>query len=544
MKKLLKIERGNLDIYQKVIDVYNLLGDEDKLRNKYLELGGIYREKNMYDFALDIYQRLISLDGNDVEAREKMADILLSQSKKKEAIYQYIAVANMYTSKGQIKEVVDIYQKMLKIEPEELLTHTKLAETYAQLEMNDKAIQEYLLIAEMYLNKKLWNNAIESYEAITTLAPDHLDAHLKLSQLYMQNGMSSKAIEANLLITDIYLNQNKLEEAMEMAQNVIGAEPQHVLAREKLIEVYHKKGLTEKAISDCQALAEILLKKNNPDKAIETYEKILQMEPKNFEIHYKVADLYEKKGFTSKGIHEYIVIAEMFMQDENYERSVEAYRKALELDQNNIEARYQLALLLSDKMNNMDKALEEFEMIRRLSPTHVDALQHLVMGYVKTGRLQQAIQISKELKNKEILSQVIGQFKKAVDGNPDDYESRYNLGVIYKEFGDLENAIEQFQSLLKCPEKLLEAYNMLGLCFEQMGMGNLAINQFKKGLSSTGYSDEAYQELRYNLGLLYERRGMIKEAIDIYQQVFAVDIKYRDVSQRIQQLEEQLKGVS
>ena len=144
----------------------------------------------MYDFALDIYQRLISLDGNDVEAREKMADILLSQSKKKEAIYQYIAVANMYTSKGQIKEVVDIYQKMLKIEPEELLTHTKLAENLMHsFEMNDKAIQEYLLIAEMYLNKKLWNNAIESYEAITTLAPDHLDAHLKLSQLYMQNGM-------------------------------------------------------------------------------------------------------------------------------------------------------------------------------------------------------------------------------------------------------------------------------------------------------------------------------------------------------------------
>ena len=33
----------------------------------------------------------------------------------------------------------------------------------------------------------------------------------------------------------------------------------------------------------------------------------------------KLPDLYEKKGFTSKGIHEYIVIAEMFMQDENYE---------------------------------------------------------------------------------------------------------------------------------------------------------------------------------------------------------------------------------
>jgi len=543
-EKILSIEKGNLDIYQKIIDVYNLLGNEDKLRSKYMELGNLYRDSNMYDSALDIYQRLISLDSNDVEAREKMADILLTQDKKKEAIYQYISVANMYTSKGQIKEVVDIYQKMLKIEPEELLTHTKLAETYAQLNMKDKAIQEYLLIAEIYLNKKLWQNAIDSYEAITRLAPDHLDAHLKLSQLYMQHGMSSKAIEANLLTIDIYLNQEKLDQAMEMAQNIIGAEPEHVLAREKLIEVYHRKGLIEKALADSQNLAEIFLKKNSSDKAIETYEKILQMEPRNYEIHYRVAELYEKKGFTSKGIHEYIVIAEMFMKDEEYEKAMEAYRKALELDQNNIEARYHLGILLSDRMNNIQAALEEFEVIRRLSPAHMDTIQRLVMGYIKTGSLQQAIQISKELKNKEILGQIIDRFKKAVDDNPDDYESRYNLGVIYKEFGDLENAIEQFQSLLKCPEKLLEAYNMLGLCFEQMGMGNLAINQFKKGLSSSSYPDEAYQELRYNLGLLYERRGMLKEAIDVYQQAYAVDIKYRDVAQRIQQLEGQLRGLS
>jgi tetratricopeptide (TPR) repeat protein len=82
---------------------------------------------------------------------------------------------------------------------------------------------------------------------------------------------------------------------------------------------------------------------------------------------------------------------------------------------------------------------------------------------------------------------------------------------------------------------------MLGLCFEQMGMGNLAINQFKKGLSSEGYKDVDYKELRYNLGLLYERRGMIKEALGMYEEIFGVDIKYRDVTQRIQHLEEQLK---
>ncbi|MEQ8168567.1 MAG: tetratricopeptide repeat protein [Candidatus Eremiobacterota bacterium] len=534
-------ETDRMNIYHQMIELYNLTGNEEGLRGKYLELGQIYKENNIYDSALDIYQRLIALDCDDVIARENMAEILLTQDKKRESIYQYIAVANIYSSKGQIKEVVDIYQKMLKIEPEGLLTHTKLADTYAQLGMNDKAIEEYLLIAEMYLDKKLYNNAIESYEAITRLSPEHLDAHVKLSQLYMKSGMSSKAIEENLVIADIYINQGKYDQAMEMAQNVIGAEPTHITAREKLIEVYRRKDLGEKAIAECQNLSEIFLKKNDLDKAIELYEKILQIEPKNYDVHYKLAELYEKKGFTSKAMQEYMSMAEIYSNDGNYSNAIEAYHKVLSLDQNNLEARYQLGVLLADKNNDLEGALQEFELIRRLSPTHIDALQRLTAGYIKLGKLQQAIQVSKDLKNKEILGDIVDRYKVAIDKNPDDFEARYNLGIIYKEFGDLENAIEQFQSLVKCPEKLLDAYNMLGLCFEQMGMGNLAINQFKKGLSSEGYRDIDYKELRYNLGLLYERRGMIKEALAMYEEIFGVDIKYRDVTQRIQHLEEQLK---
>ncbi|MEQ8188336.1 MAG: tetratricopeptide repeat protein [Candidatus Eremiobacterota bacterium] len=537
-----KEEHDRINIYHQMIELYNLTGNSNGLRTKYLELGQLYKENNIYDSALDIYQRLIALDSEDVIARENMAEILLTQDKKRESIYQYISVANIYSSKGQIKEVVDIYQKMLKIEPEGLLTHTKLADTYAQLGMNDKAIQEYLLIAEMYLDKKLYNNAIESYEAITRLAPEHLDAHVKLSQLYMKSGMSSKAIEENLVIADIYINQGKYDQAMEMAQNVIGAEPTHITAREKLIEVYRRKDLGEKAIAECQNLSEIFLKKNDLDKAIELYEKILQIEQKNYDVHYKLAELYEKKGFSSKAMQEYISMADIYSNDGDYSKAIEAYHKVLSLDQNNLEARYQLGVLLADKNNDLEGALQEFELIRRLSPTHIDALQRLTAGYIKLGKLQQAIQVSKDLKNKEILGDIVDRYKIAIDKNPDDFEARYNLGIIYKEFGDLENAIEQFQSLVKCPEKLLDAYNMLGLCFEQMGMGNLAINQFKKGLSSEGYKDIDYQELRYNLGLLYERRGMIREALAMYEEIFGVDIKYRDVTQRIQHLEEQLKS--
>ena len=77
---------------------------------------------------------------------------------------------------------------------------------------------------------------------------------------------------------------------------------------------------------------------------------------------------------------------------------------------------------------------------------------------------------------------------------------------------------------------------MLALCFEEMGMANLAINQYKKGLSSEGYDEIDYQKLRYNLGLLYERRGMMKDALQVYEEILSLDIEYEDVKSRVEMI--------
>jgi len=540
-EKILVLDRDNIDVYRRSIDIYNLMGDKNELRARYLNLGEVYKQRNSYDAALDVYQRLIALNNEDMDARKNMADLLFFLDKKKEAIYQYILLAGLYTSQGKANEVVDIYERMLEIDPWDLLTHTKLAEAYAVLNIKNKAIDEYLVIADLYLKKKLWNNAIETYEKIRSIDPEYLDARMKLSELYMKSGMSGKSISEILMIVDVYIAQDEPDCAMEMVQKVIGAEPEYVSAREKLVEIYLKKGLKDKAIAEYENLSEILLKKNHVEKTILVYEKLLELDPKRCSIYYKLAGLYEKNGKIDNATGKYILLAAIFAEEGEYDRAIEAYENVLRLDSNNIEARYEKARILFDEKKDITKSLEELEFIIRIDPGHSDTLSRLIRGYIKIGDIEKVISLSRDTGNKKLINQLVAEYKEIIDGNPKDSEARYTLGTVYKEAGDLENAVEQFQILLKSPEKLLDSYNMLALCFEQMGMSNLAINQYKKGLATGGYKDEEYQKLRYNLGLLYERKGMIKEALGVYEQIIAIDIKYRDVSRRIQDLEERLK---
>lgn len=533
-EKILELDKENTDIYSKIIDIYNLMEDKKRLRKKYMDLAVIYIKKKDYSSSLDIFQRLIALNSGDIEARENMVDILLADGKKKEAIYQYIVIADIYGVEGKFQDIADIYEKMLKIDPEDLMLHMRLASLYIQLELKEKAIREYLLIGEKYLDKKLWNNAIEVYEKIAFLDPENVFIHEKLSDLYMKSGRSGKAISEILIISDVYIIQGLFDQAIEMVQTVIGAEQEHIGARKKLAEIYNKNNLPHKAEKVYFDLSEIFLKKNNIDKAIWSYEEILKLNKENYSIYYKLIDLYIMNGEIEKTVNNYLKVAQLLIKDNDYEEGIEIYKKVIKLDENNLEARYKMSILLKDK--NIDGAIEELDAILKICPSHKEASRSLFELYLSIDDMNKAAVVIKNSDNKELLEEIIENYKKCLEKNPSDYATRYKLGLIYKELGELENAVEQYQALLKCSEKLLVAYNMLGLCFEQMGMANLAIKQYKKGISTDGYKDRDYLELKYNMALLYEKQGLKKDALSLYEEIIVVDIKYGDVKNRIEEL--------
>ena len=70
----------------------------------------------------------------------------------------------------------------------------------------------------------------------------------------------------------------------------------------------------------------------------------------------------------------------------------------------------------------------------------------------------------------------------------EEYETRYNLGIAYKEMGLVDEAIAEFQLAAKDEARLLECASMLGICFIEKGMPKLAVKWFEKGLQAPGRS--------------------------------------------------------
>jgi tetratricopeptide (TPR) repeat protein len=136
------------------------------------------------------------------------------------------------------------------------------------------------------------------------------------------------------------------------------------------------------------------------------------------------------------------------------------------------------------------------------------------------------------------LADIFKEFKKGVDkqlGN-EDYDTRYNLGIAYKEMGLVDEAIAEFQLAAKDPNRLLECSSMLGICFMDKGMPKLAIKWFEKGLKTAGRREEEYQGLRYDLATAYEAAGDLDTALGIFTELYGQDANFRDVAAKLREL--------
>ncbi len=141
------------------------------------------------------------------------------------------------------------------------------------------------------------------------------------------------------------------------------------------------------------------------------------------------------------------------------------------------------------------------------------------------------------------LEEIFKEFKKGVEQQLDseDYDTHYNLGIAYKEMGLIDEAIGEFQLASKDPKRSVECASMLGLCFLEKGMPQLAIKWYRKGLEMTDITADEHVGLLYDLGSAYVEVGDTDSAQKAFLEVHGLNPSYRDVVTRIKQLEDASK---
>ena len=128
-------------------------------------------------------------------------------------------------------------------------------------------------------------------------------------------------------------------------------------------------------------------------------------------------------------------------------------------------------------------------------------------------------------------------------GEEEDLETHYNLGIAFREMGLLEEAISEFQKVAKATDKgkafryAMQCCTLLGLAFMEKGQPNIAAIWYERALHTPGVDAESILALRYDLGVAQESAGDIEAALKSFSQVYAANIDYRDVADRIASLQ-------
>lgn len=135
--------------------------------------------------------------------------------------------------------------------------------------------------------------------------------------------------------------------------------------------------------------------------------------------------------------------------------------------------------------------------------------------------------------------EMLRRFKQGVAANVDeeDFASHYDLGVAYKEMGLVDEAIAEFQKSLRGDTHRVRSYEALGQCFVEKGQLQVASTLLRRAVETTGADDQQLVGVLYLLGYASEVMARHADALGYYQRVFAVDIEFRDVAQRVAAME-------
>jgi pilus assembly protein FimV len=146
----------------------------------------------------------------------------------------------------------------------------------------------------------------------------------------------------------------------------------------------------------------------------------------------------------------------------------------------------------------------------------------------------------------EPLKEVFDEFRAELGemgAEDEDLETHYNLGIAFREMGLLEEAIGEFQKVAKANDRgkafryAMQCSTLLGLAFMEKGQPDIAAIWYERALKTPDIDSESKLALRYDLGVAQESAGDLDAALKSFSQVYAVNIDYRDVAERIASLQ-------
>jgi tetratricopeptide (TPR) repeat protein len=361
-KKLLVGEAQDFNIRNIIGDLYVRLGKRDKAREEFQKIADHYENKGLYPQAIAIYKKINKLDPEDVELAVKLADLFGTYGFLSEAKREYMKVAKDFEKKGQIKDVIPVYEKMVKLDKEDFQVRLILAELYNKEGLGDQAVEELNAVAESKLKDDKLKDAEKILLQANKIKENHLDTITNLIELFRKKNKKKDAYslldnalkkdKENLkllnLLGALYFEDQNLKKAKEIFYAILSLREMDVEARVKLGRVCIQEDKLDEAYELYEPLIKGLIKKDKGEKAIGLLGLILSSQKVHLPSLEKLAFIYESRDQKDKLETVYRVILEEYRERKSAGKMLSVLEKLVELAPEDKELAEQYKLLQQD----------------------------------------------------------------------------------------------------------------------------------------------------------------------------------------------------
>jgi tetratricopeptide (TPR) repeat protein len=195
-----------------------------------------------------------------------------------------------------------------------------------------------LKAAEKFLSQGKINAAIKEYRQIVDNDAEDLTTLNMLGDLYVRSGKKEEAVSCFNRIAEHYCAQEFNLKAIAMYKKIERIRTHDPKIALKLAELYASQGLVHDARSQYLVVADACTRAGDNKRALEILHKIADLDPNNTEIRLKLADGYLKENMRQEAAAAFVQAANRLHQIGSHDKALDAYNKALQLARDDREA--------------------------------------------------------------------------------------------------------------------------------------------------------------------------------------------------------------
>ena len=180
-------------------------------------------------------------------------------------------------------------------------------------------------------------------------------------------------------------------------------------------------------------------------------------------------------------------------------------------------------------------------LIRKVSDLKIKGLEREIAGheeFLSTHEADHELYVTRsdalKVAKKKRAEILLDDARKRLERNPTDLQLRFELGEHLANAGHFREALPELQRARQNPNARLKAMNLLGRCYGELGMLDLAMKQLEEASKEILSMDAMKKEIVYNLGLVYERLGEEAKSLTCMKQIYEADYGYKDVATRVE----------